>query len=168
MYPKNFHQIVKLLLLPLVMVTFYSAAEGSYAPAPDFTLKSRSGDNLRLAEQRGNIVLVNFWASWCGPCREELPKMEELQQTYQDLGFTVLAINVDDNPAKAETLLQDVQVTFPVLFDPQGEVSQQYDLSAMPTTVIVDRDGNARLVHKGYKSGDEAKYEQAIKILLRE
>ena len=137
-------------------------------PAPDFTLKSRGGDNLRLAEQRGNIVLVNFWASWCGPCREELPKMEALQQSYQDLGFTVLAVNVDDHPSKADVLLDDVKVTFPVLYDTQGRVSQQYDVSAMPTTVIIDRDGKARLTHKGYKSGDERKYEKAIKLLLRE
>ena len=153
-----------LLAVVLMSSSFGLAAEA----APDFTLKSRSGENLRLEEQRGNIVLVNFWASWCGPCREELPKMEALQQSYQDLGFTVLAVNVDDHPSKADVLLDDVQVTFPVLYDTQGKVSEQYDVSAMPTTVIIDRDGNARLTHKGYKSGDEHKYEKAIKVLLRE
>ena len=165
----NQNVIARLIVsMTILLCSVNVLADPGYDLAPDFTLKSRSGDNLRLAEQRGNIVLVNFWASWCGPCREELPKMEALQQSYQDLGFTVLAINVDDNPAKAENLLRDVDVTFPVLFDPQGKVSQQYDLSAMPTTVIVDRDGNARLTHKGYKSGDEVKYEKAIKVLLRE
>ena len=158
-----------MLLLGLVMLLPGTAtASDGHSKAPDFTLKSRSGENLRLAEQRGNIVLVNFWASWCGPCREELPKMEALQKSYQDLGFTVLAINVDDNPAKAESLLSEVEVSFPVLFDPEGKISQQYNLSAMPTTVIVDRDGNARLTHKGYKTGDELKYEKAIKVLMRE
>ena len=163
---KPFIQLLT-IVSAMIMLANASASE-SHTKAPDFTLKSRGGDNLRLAEQRGNIVLVNFWASWCGPCREELPKMEALQQSYQDLGFTVLAINVDDNPAKAENLLSEVDVSFPVLFDPEGKISQEYNLSAMPTTVIVDRDGNARLTHKGYKSGDEVKYEKAIKVLLRE
>nr|WP_245953116.1 TlpA disulfide reductase family protein [Alteromonas aestuariivivens] len=148
--------------------TATQAATTELSPAPDFVLKSRSGDNLRLSEQVGNVVIVNFWASWCGPCREELPAFEQMYQTYADMGVTVLAVNVDDDPAKANTLLKDIEVSFPVLFDPEGEVSELYDVSAMPTTVLIDRFGNARLVHKGYKSGDEAKYEQALNALLRE
>lgn len=136
--------------------------------SPDFTLKSRDGGNIKLSEQRGNIVLVNFWASWCGPCREELPAFEELYQEYQDMGVEILAVNVDDEAEKANVLLQDIEVSFPVLFDTSGEVSQLYDVSAMPTTVLVDRDGNVRLLHPGYRSGDEKKYEKAIKILMRE
>ena len=136
--------------------------------SPDFTLKSRDGGNIKLSEQRGNIVLVNFWASWCGPCREELPAFEELYQEYQDMGVEILAVNVDDEAEKANVLLQDIEVSFPVLFDTSGEVSQLYDVSAMPTTVLVDRDGNVRLLHPGYRSGDEKKYEKAIKMLMRE
>lgn len=136
--------------------------------APDFTLKSKHDGNVRLSEQRGNIVLVNFWASWCGPCREELPKMEELYQEYQDLGFEILAVNVDDEESKADVLLKDIEVTFPVLYDTKGEVSELYDVSAMPTTVMIDRDGNQRLLHMGYRAGDEVKYEKAIKLLMRE
>ena len=136
--------------------------------SPDFTLKSRDGGNIKLSEQRGNIVLVNFWASWCGPCRQELPAFEALYQEYQDLGVEILAVNVDDEAEKAKVLLQDIEVSFPVLFDTSGEVSQLYDVSAMPTTVIVDRDGNVRLLHPGYRKGDETKYEKAIKMLMRE
>jgi peroxiredoxin len=146
----------------------YAASSSQATPAIDFTLPSRDGTNQRLAEQRGNIVLVNFWASWCGPCREELPEMEKLQEKYQDLGFTVLAVNVDDRPELADVLLNDIEVTFPVLYDSEGKVSELYDVSAMPTTVIVDRHGMARLTHKGYKSGDEDRYEKAIKLLMRE
>lgn len=136
--------------------------------APDFTLKSKENGNIRLSEQRGNIVLVNFWASWCGPCRDELPEMEALYQEYQDLGFEILAINVDDEASKADVLLNDIEVSFPVLYDTSGEVSKLYDVNAMPTTVMIDRDGNQRLVHLGYRAGDEKKYEKAIKILMRE
>jgi peroxiredoxin len=136
--------------------------------SPDFTLKSRDGGNIKLSEQRGNIVLINFWASWCGPCREELPAFEALYQEYQDLGVEILAVNVDDEAEKANVLLQDIEVSFPVLFDTSGEVSQLYDVSAMPTTVIVDRDGNIRVLHPRYRKGDEKKYEKAIKLLMRE
>lgn len=136
--------------------------------AKDFTLKSKDNGNMRLSEQRGNIVMVNFWASWCGPCREELPEMEALYQEYADLGFEILAVNVDDHPDKANVLLDDIEVSFPVLFDTAGEVSELYDVSAMPTTVIIDRDGNQRILHEGYRKGDEVKYKKAIKMLLRE
>lgn len=153
-------------LLASLAITSVSAQASD--EAPDFTLKSKESGNIRLSEQRGNIVLVNFWASWCGPCREELPEMEALYQEYQDLGFEILAINVDDEAGKADTLLNDIEVSFPVLYDTLGDVSKMYDVNAMPTTVMIDRDGNQRLVHLGYRSGDEKKYEKALKILLRE
>ena len=151
-----------------VGLLFASANVQANQEAPDFTLKSKENGNVRLSEQRGNIVLVNFWASWCGPCRDELPEMEALYQEYQDLGFEILAINVDDEASKADVLLDDIEVSFPVLYDTSGEVSKLYDVNAMPTTVMIDRDGNQRLVHLGYRAGDEKKYEKAIKILMRE
>ncbi|WP_232787846.1 TlpA disulfide reductase family protein [Paraglaciecola sp. MB-3u-78] len=157
--------MVSLAVLCTSIHTFAADVKG---PAPDFTLASKEGGNVRLQEQLGNVVLINFWASWCGPCREELPYLEELQQEYADLGFTILAVNVDEDPSKADILLNDIPVSFPVLFDVNDEVSKLYDVQAMPTTVIVDRDGNQRLLHHGYKSGDEMKYKQAVKALLRE
>lgn len=152
----------------LVGLLLGSANVQANEQAPDFTLKSKENGNIRLSEQRGNIVLVNFWASWCGPCRDELPEMEALYQEYQDLGFEILAINVDDEASKADVLLDDIEVSFPVLYDTSGEVSKLYDVNAMPTTVMIDRDGNQRLIHLGYRAGDEKKYEKAIKILMRE
>lgn len=166
----DFPKLAALVVMGLVLTSLFTEAHARNAAmaAPDFTLPSREGDNRRLVEERGNIVLVNFWASWCGPCREELPEMEALQQKYQDLGFTVLAVNVDDKPEKADVLLDDIRVSFPVLFDTAGDVSKLYDVNAMPTTVIVDRNGLARLTHEGYKAGDEKKYDKAIRILMRE
>ncbi|WP_371195291.1 TlpA disulfide reductase family protein [Glaciecola sp. SC05] len=155
------------VLLALILSSS-SALASEPALAPDFTLKSKESGNIRLSEQRGNIVMVNFWASWCGPCREELPEMEEIYQEYRDLGFEILAVNVDDHPDKANVLLDDIEVSFPVLYDTDGNVSQLYDVNAMPTTVIIDRDGNQRLLHLGYRKGDEVKYEKAIKMLMRE
>ena len=136
--------------------------------AQDFTLKSKDMGNIRLSEQRGNIVMVNFWASWCGPCRDELPKMEALYQEYQDMGFEILAVNVDDDESKADVLLDDIEVSFPILFDRTNKTSKLYDVSAMPTTILIDRNGNKRFLHKGYKPGYENDYKKQIKKLLRE
>jgi thiol-disulfide isomerase/thioredoxin len=157
-----------IVFFAVLFTSIHTFAADTKGPAPDFTLASKAGGNVRLQEQLGNVVLINFWASWCGPCREELPYLEELQQEYADLGFTILAVNVDEDPSKADILLNDIAVSFPVLFDVNDDVSKLYDVQAMPTTVIVDRDGNQRLVHYGYKSGDEVKYKQAVRALLRE
>lgn len=136
--------------------------------APDFTLQSTQGDNIRLSEHRGEVVLLNFWASWCGPCRQEMPLLDALQQRYSKLGFSVVGVNVDKDSALANKLLKDIPVTFPVLLDNTGAVSASYNVSAMPTTVLIDRDGNVRYLHKGYKPGYEQDYEQQIKALIQE
>ncbi len=137
-------------------------------PAPDFTLPSLDGGNLRLQEYRGQVVLVNFWASWCGPCRQEMPLLERMHQRYQDAGFAVLGVNVEGEERPARTLAQQTGVTFPILIDVGQQVSERYDLGAMPSSVVVDRDGKVRYVHLGYKPGDEAKYLEVIQRLIRE
>jgi len=164
----NFYVLFVIVALFAIVTAFTARAAEKKGAAPDFTLKSKSGENMRLEEQQGNVVLINFWASWCAPCREELPHFEALQQEYADLGFTILAVNVDEDPSKADDLLNEIPVSFPVLFDDDDKVSKLYDVRAMPTTVIVDRDGNKRLTHYGYKTGDEAKYKTIVKALLRE
>ena len=136
--------------------------------APDFTLKSASGENLKLSEFRGEVVLINFWASWCGPCRQEMPLLDELHKRYNPMGFTVLGVNVEEDPTKAKRLLKDMGVSFPVLFDSHSEVSKRYDVIAMPSTVLVDRNGNMRYLHKGYKPGLEDVYLEQVRELVRE
>ncbi len=136
--------------------------------APDFTLKSLEGPNLRLEEYRGQVVLINFWASWCGPCRQEMPILDRLHQRYEDTGFAVLGVNVEGEVAPAKKIVDKTNVTFPVLIDEGQSVSELYELEAMPSTVVVDRDGVVRYVHRGYKPGDEAKYVEVVKKLIRE
>lgn len=136
--------------------------------APDFALKSITGGNLRLSEHRGEVVLLNFWASWCGPCRQEMPLLNTLHERYAKLGFSVIGVNVDKDPALADKILKDIPVTFPILLDDSGAVTGSYNVSAMPTSVLIDRDGNMRYLHKGYKPGYELEYETEIKELLRE
>ena len=136
--------------------------------APDFTLRELQGGNLRLEEYRGQVVLINFWASWCGPCRQEMPILDRLHQRYEETGFAVLGVNVEGEDAPAKKIVDKTNVTFPVLIDEGQSVSQLYDLEAMPSTVVVDRDGVVRYVHRGYKPGDEAKYVEVVKKLIRE
>ncbi len=150
----------------LISCPVWSAAvSGS---APNFTLKNLSGENLKLSEFRGNVVLINFWASWCGPCLQEMPLLNAIHKKYELLGFTVLGINVDEKSDKARAFLDDRGIDFPILLDDKNQVSKLYDLVAMPTTVVVDRDGKMRFLHKGYKPGDEAQYHKMVKELVRE
>ena len=137
-------------------------------PAPDFALKSSTGENLRLSEYRGDVVMINFWATWCGPCRQEMPLLDELYSRYQRVGFNLLGVNIDDDSGRAMDMIRELGVSFPVLFDDQKQVSRMYDVDAMPVTVLVDREGNVRFVHQGYKPGYEEKYLDQVRALLRE
>lgn len=136
--------------------------------APDFTLKSRSGENVKLSELRGEVVMINFWASWCAPCRQEMPLLEDMYNKYNDLGFVLLGVNVEEDSSKASELLREVPVSFPVLYDTTNDVTKLYKVVAMPSTVMVDRDGNMRYLHRGYLPGYEEEYIKQIKELVRE
>jgi peroxiredoxin len=136
--------------------------------APDFALRTSAGGNLRLSEQRGQVVMLNFWATWCGPCREELPLLNRLYEKYQPAGFALLGVNVDADSAEAAGMAKRLGVRFPVLFDRKKEASRLYGLEAMPWTVLIDRDGRVRYVHQGYKRGYEVTYEAQIRELLKE
>ncbi len=157
-----------LLSLTLGLATLPSQAEDKI-PAPDFTLKSHSGENIKLSELRGDVVMINFWASWCVPCLQEMPALEKIHQRYKDLGFTLLGVNVEQDISEAKAYLKKVNVSFPILFDLNNQVSNEYEISGMPTTYLVDRDGNLRKLYIGYQPGtSEEVYMREIKTLLKE
>lgn len=145
-----------------------ASADDVSGPAPGFTLQSRDARTVSLDEFSGNVVMINFWATWCGPCRQEMPHLEALHQRYEGLGFTLLGVNVEDDPMGAEKWLEETPVSFPILFDPKNQVSELYDVIAMPTTVLVDRQGNKRFLHHGYQPGYEGDYQTQIRALIRE
>jgi peroxiredoxin len=162
------HRLVWAAALAVAGAGRATAALAPRAPAPDFTLRSMGGANLRLAEQRGSVVLVNFWATWCGPCREEMPHLNRLYDKYHGSGLQLLGVNVDDDTKNAIGMAQKMGVRFPVLLDTDKAVSRAFDVSAMPSTVLIDRDGKVRHVHRGYKAGVEDTYERLVRDLLKE
>jgi peroxiredoxin len=155
-----------LMILAWVFCTSAFASSELKGPAPDFTLKSLKGSNLKLSEFRGDVVMINFWASWCGPCRQEMPILNDLYLKYRDMGFTLLGVNVEENSTKAANMVRELKVVFPVLFDNENAVSKMYKVEAMPSTVIVDRDGNMRYLHRGYVPGTEDEYQRQVRELM--
>ena len=151
----------------LLFSPFAFCAMTPLSAAPDFTLRAVDGPNVRLQEQRGQVVLVNFWATWCGPCRQEMPQLNKLYERYRAAGFTLLGINIDDDSRRAGDVAHKLGLRFPVLLDSDKTVSRLYDLSTMPTTVLIDRNGNVRHVHNGYQAGFEDQYDQEIRGLLK-
>ncbi len=160
-------------ILPGIILAIFAASSLASSTlegqsAPDFVLKSSAGNNLRLSEYRGDVVMINFWATWCGPCRQEMPLLDDLYGRYQRVGFTLLGVNIDDDSRRAMKMIEELGVKFPVLFDESKDVSKLYAVEAMPVTVLVDREGTVRHVHHGYKPGYEEKYLTEIRSLLRE
>jgi peroxiredoxin len=153
------------ITLMLAVSAMASATDG---PAPDFSLPDKSGTTLSLSAFSGQVVLLNFWASWCGPCREEMPLLDALQQRYESLGFTMLGINVEEDSSAADRFLQSTPVSFPILYDRENSVSKLYDVIAMPSTVLIGRDGRVRYVHHGYEPGYENDYQNQIRELVKE
>jgi peroxiredoxin len=153
----------------MCLVQAAAAADvGPGTPAPDFVLAARDGGKVRLADLKGEVVMINFWASWCGPCRQEMPLLGQLQSKYEPLGFTLLGVNVEPDSQAALAWLKDVPVSFPILFDTANAVAGRFGVEGMPSTVFVDRSGNVRYVHRGYKPGDESKYADVIRSLVKE
>jgi len=145
-------------------------ASSSSGPAPGFQLSGRGGKTIDLSQFKGQVVMINFWASWCGPCRKEMPLLEDIYKKYKPMGFTMLGVNVEPETKDAEAWLGKLPkpVTFPIAFDVDSKVSKLYKVETMPSTVIVDRKGNVRVLHRGYKTGDENVYLTQIRSLLKE
>jgi cytochrome c biogenesis protein CcmG, thiol:disulfide interchange protein DsbE len=116
----------------------------------------------------GKVVLVDFWASWCSPCLQSFPWMNDLQQKHGGEGFVIVAVNLDQDRTLADAFLGKTPARFRVEYDPAGDIARQYGVQAMPTSVLIDRNGKIRMRHAGFKEKNRAEREQQIVQLLKE
>ena len=149
-------------------LTGATTAADSAGPAPAFQLDAVTGEATNLGQFKGQVVMLNFWATWCGPCQQEMPLLEQMYRKYKPAGFTLVGVNVDKEAPPVRALLAKRPVSFPVLLDPASQVSKAYHVDEMPSTVLIDRKGNIRWLHRGYKPGDENEYQDRIRQLIRE
>ena len=145
---------------------------GLYAPlaialtegdlAPPFELYSDTSSTIKLSNYKGKLVYLDFWASWCGPCKQSFPWLNEMQAKYGAKGFQVIAINLDSNPADAAAFLKVVPAKFTIAYDSKGLTPKLFAIKGMPTSALVDEQGKIILFHTGFKPADKVALEQAI------
>jgi cytochrome c biogenesis protein CcmG/thiol:disulfide interchange protein DsbE len=134
---------------------------------PAFTLNKQGGGSVTDADLKGGVVYLDFWASWCGPCKHSFPWLNEMQAKYKDKGFKVVAINVDQNPADAETFLKANPASFTIAFDAKGEAPGKFKIKGMPSSYLVGPDGKVVQAHSGFRPEDKAELEAAIVAALK-
>lgn len=168
------NRLVSLIGVTLVSSLLLSSAMATEegAQAPDFSLPGVRENEaaVTLSELRGDIVYVDFWASWCAPCLRSLPEVNTLYERYKDQGFSVVAITIDDPVEDALDFLLDLEtpLAYQVALDQTAEVMDQYAVVGMPTSFLIDREGVVRMVHKGFREGDTELLEQKLIALLAE
>ena len=129
-------------------------------------LSPASAQDFSLAAYKGKVVYLDFWASWCTPCKLSFPWMKDLQRSYGEKGLVVVAVNVDRDRAAASAFLHDTPATFPVVYDPEGKIAQSFDVKDMPTSVLIGRDGAVHFVHQGFTTAREGEYMAHVASLL--
>ena len=137
-------------------------------PAPAFALKAAAGDNVRLSEHRGEVVVLSFWSSRCAPCGAQLEALSRSVETYRSVGLQVFGVGVDDDARNAAQFAAARAVSFPMLLDPGKDVSRAYQVDNLPMTVLIDRNGTLRYVHRDYDAKSDGLYLNELRELLNE
>ena len=132
------------------------------------TSRTAAATDIDLAAYRGKVVYLDFWASWCGPCRESFPWLSDLSREYDARKFVVIGVNVDQDRIKAERFLSQNSANFTILYDPEGAIASTYKVTGMPSAILIDRSGHVRFHHTGFSSKSKGKYEEDVRILLNE
>jgi len=162
---------MKTLLFALALVLLVAPVADALAPEddpPPIDMPDQAGKKVDLNELKGKVVLVDFWASWCGPCKQEMPVLEELHKKYAKEGLVIVGVNIDNNPKKMTNFLRGTPVTFRVVHDRKLAVASKYEPGTMPSSYFIARDGKIRYVHEGFRKKDAAELEERVKGLLAE
>ena len=161
-------RLFKRCVMAAIVLTGTAFAADAGGPAPAFTLTALTGQPAALSQYKGQVVMVDFWATWCGPCQQEMPLLDQMYKKYKPAGFTLIGVNVDKEALPVKDLMARKPVSFPVLLDPANQVSKAYHVDEMPSSVIIDRKGDIRYIHRGYRPGDENEYQDRIRQLIKE
>jgi thiol-disulfide isomerase/thioredoxin len=156
-------KIIATILLGLCLLSINAYAEVD--PAPDFKLPGIEG-YVQLSDLKGKVVYLDFWASWCLPCKKSFPWMNGMKQRHADQGFEIVAVNLDKERVLADEFLSQMDVNFAIAFDESGETAADYKLRGMPSSYLIGRDGKVYATHIGFREKDKEKLEQAIQSLL--
>ncbi|MDO6508018.1 TlpA disulfide reductase family protein [Colwellia sp. 4_MG-2023] len=163
---KNLIKPVQFIIgfIVLVTVTFTTNAQSNQTPvASSKTLLEQT-----LLEHKGKVIYIDFWASWCVPCRKSFPWMNTIQDKYKQQGFTVVSINLDANKALAEKFLIEMPASFPVIYDPKGKLAKHFNIQGMPSSMLIGRDGTIKSRHTGFFTNKIKQYQQEIEQFLTE
>lgn len=167
------HSLARLaaLLVTLIVPAFVAAPVSALergARAPEIGLRDRDGNNVQLSALRGKVVLVDFWASWCAPCREEMPVLNRFHQRFAARGLVVVGVNIDREEPNMRRFLERTPVDFRIVHDGQHQVADRYAPPRMPTSYLIDKRGVVRFVHAGFRASDARDMEREIEQLLAE
>ncbi len=150
----------------LALLLFSAAGAADWPPAADFSLPDLSGHQVKLSSFRGQVVLLNFWASWCPPCRSEMPSLQKLNDRLKGKKFVILAAAQDQDPKKSSDFIKANRYSFPVLLDPQNKAARQYGVTAYPTTYLIDKKGKLRLREVGSRDwSDQSVIDQIVQLV---
>lgn len=149
---------IKLITLTMLFVV---ACDNKSTPALDFMIPTEDGQ-IPISKYRGEVVYLDFWATWCGPCRESFPWMREMQTKYKEKGLNVVAVSLDTDHALAHQFADELSANFTIAFDDTGSIADLFKVKGMPTSVLIGRDGKVVEVHQGFNEGQIASYEESI------
>src|SRR5258706_15007019 len=148
-------RLLKQAAMAFVLIAGTAFAGDAGGPAPSFTLAALTGQQAALSQYKGQVVMVNFWATWCGPCQQEMPLLDQMYKKYKPAGFTLIGVNVDKESPAVKDLMARRPVSFPVLLDPANQGSKSYHVNEMPRSVFNDRKGAIACLHRGHGCGVE-------------
>lgn len=164
-----FASIIRISLSVFVLYSVFGTGTAvADDAAPVFKLEGHQQDMVSLDQHKGQLVYVDFWASWCQPCRKSFTWMNKMHKLYGNEGLKIIAINLDEDRDKAEQFLKKIPASFDVAFDPEGETAEAYRVQAMPSSYLVDKDGQLVYVNKGFRGNDKEQLEARIRQYIKQ